>query len=234
MYEMTTRVGLSDVGPDGLMRYDAIIRAMVDCACAQTQDHVYDIAGMTKKHLGWFVVSWQVRLYDAPALCDRLMVRTYPYSFSGFIGKRHFAILTETGETAVTANSLWTWMDIEHARPVRIPDDFAKKYGMDDPPTEKWRGRKLSVPDDMEEKYDFNVSPMFLDTNGHMNNSYYVSAASRCLPDGCAPKEFYVEYRKQAMPDDRVIVKSAQTSDEITCTLNDGEGSTYAVVKFEL
>ena len=234
MYEVTTRVGLEQVGPDGKIQYDAILCEMVNCGCFQTQDLVYDIREMTKNHRGWFVVSWQVRIHRMPKLCEKLTVRTYPYGFSGFIGKRHFAILSESGETLVTANSLWTWMDLENARPVRIPKEFYERFGQDDPPAEEWPGRKLRVPDSMEEQFSFTVSPMFLDTNGHMNNSYYVMAAARCIPEGREAKALFVEYRKQAMPDARVMVKSAVTEDVVFVTLCDEDDDIYSVVKFEL
>ena len=234
MYECETRVGLDDVGPDGKMQYDTILRDMVNCACYQTQDHVYDINDMAKRHRGWFVVSWQVRVHRAPTLCEKLKVVTYPYKFSGFVGKRHFVILSESGEKLVTANSMWTWMDLLKVRPVRVPDEFLEKYGQDDPPKEEWPGRKISVPDDMEERFSFVVTPMFLDTNGHMNNSYYVMAASGCIPEGREAKAFFVEYRKQALPDAKVTVKSCVLEDEVFCTLCDENGEIYSVVKFEL
>ena len=177
------------------------------------------------------MVSWQVRIHKEPNLCDRLTVRTFPYEFSGFIGKRHFGIYSEDGETLVSANSLWTWMDIEKARPVRIPEEYKELFGIDEPPTEEWPGRKLAVPEDMKTNYGFKVEPMFLDTNGHMNNSYYVAAAEKCLGEDAVPKAFYVEYRKQAKSGDEVTVQSS--SDNGTVTLCDSEGDIYSVVKFE-
>ena len=234
MYEVESRVGLDAVGSDGRMQYDAMLREMVNCASFQTQDNVYDINEMSKKHRGWFVVSWQVRIHKTPAFCERLKVQTYPYGFSGFIGKRHFIVLSESGKKLITANSLWTWMDLSAARPVRIPDEFVEKFGMDEPPQEEWPGRKIVVPDELDSAFSFTVSPMFLDTNGHMNNSYYVMAAARCLPADSAVKSFFVEYRKQAMPDAYVSVKYAKLGDGAICTLCDTDDEIYSVVKFEL
>ena len=234
MYEIMTRVGLDAVGPDGRMQYDAMLREMVNCASFQTQDNVYDINEMAKKHRGWFVVSWQVRIFRTPQFCERLRICTYPYGFIGFIGKRHFEIFSETGEKLVIANSLWTWMDLLSSKPRRIPDEFTERFGQDDPPKEEWPGRKISIPETLLDRYAFNVSPMFLDTNGHMNNSYYVMAAARCIPEGCSVGAFFVEYRKQAMPDARVLVRSAEEPDGLICTLNDEDGEIFSVVRFEL
>ena len=140
MYEVKGRVGLDAVGPDGHITCDAILRELVNCSVYQTQDRVYDINEMVKKRRGWFVISWQVRIHDRIELADRITVQTYPYGFSGFVGKRHYKILSESGEVLVTANSLWTWMDIENTRPVRIPEDFKDLFGQDDPPEEEWPG----------------------------------------------------------------------------------------------
>ena len=233
MYEVKSRVGLDAVGPDGHITCDAILRELVNCSVYQTQDRVYDINEMVKKRRGWFVISWQVRIHDRINLADRITVQTYPYGFSGFVGKRYYKILSESGEVLVTANSLWTWMDIENTRPVRIPEDFKDLFGQDDPPAEEWPGRKLFVPEDMKEQYRFTVSPVFLDTNGHMNNSYYVAAAEKCLPAGNEVKSFFVEYRKQALPDAEVVASSGTDGDDVTVTLCDTDGDIYSVVKFE-
>ncbi len=233
MYEIKSRVGLDDVGPDGHMTCDAILRELVNCAVYQTQDRVYDINEMAAKHRGWFVISWQVRIHGEMKLADHLTVQTYPYNFVGFTGRRHFKMLSQSGELLVTANSLWTWMDIEAVRPVRIPEDFLDLFGQDDPPAEEWPGRKLAVPEEMKEDYRFTVSPVFLDTNGHMNNSYYVGAAQKCLKDGQQPKAFFVEYRKQALPDAEVVVSASDGEDELTVTLCDTVGDIYSVVRFE-
>ncbi|MCR5098105.1 MAG: hypothetical protein K6B14_04065 [Lachnospiraceae bacterium] len=233
MYEVKSRVGLDAVGPSGLIGADAILREMVNCAVYQTQDCVYDINEMAKKHRGWFVISWQVRIHGRMKLADALTIQTFPYDFMGFTGKRHFKILSDSGELLVSANSLWTWMDIEKVRPVRIPADFLDLFGQDGPPEEEWPGRKLMIPEDMTERYRFTVSPMFLDTNGHMNNSYYVSAAQKCLPDGMDPRAFYVEYRKQALPDAEVVACSSAPGDEMTVVMYDTDGEVYSVVRFE-
>ena len=233
MYEIKSRVGLDGVGPDDHITCDAILREMVNCGTFQTQDDVYDINEMVKKHRGWFVISWQVRIHKSIKLADRLLIQTFPYSFSGFIGKRYFKVFSESGELLVTANSLWTWMDIAAVRPVRIPGEFLERFGQDDPPEEEWPGRKITVPENMQERFRFSVSPMFLDTNGHMNNSYYVGAATKCLADGMVPKAFFVEYRKQALPDAEVVVSASEEKDELTVTLCDTGGDIYSVVKFE-
>ena len=233
MYEINSRVGLDAVGPGGHITCDVILREMVNCGSFQTQDDVYDINEMVKKHRGWFVISWQVRIHKSIQLADRLLIQTYPYGFSGFIGKRYFKIFSESNELLVTANSLWTWMDIEHVRPVRIPDEFLERFGQDEPPEEEWPGRKIAVPEDMHERFRFSVSPMFLDTNGHMNNSYYVGAAAKCLADDTMPRAFFVEYRKQALPDEEVVVSASDGEDELTVTLCDTNGDIYSVVRFE-
>ncbi len=233
MYEMKSRVGLDAADVQGYMGYDAIVREMVNCATYQVQDTVYDVYEMRKKDRGWFVVSWQVNINALPVMGQKLIVRTFPYEFKGFIGKRHFAILSEDEKPFVFANSMWTWMDLENARPVRIPDFIVNGFEMDSPPEGDWRSRKLPVPEELLEQYRFNVSPMFLDSNGHMNNSYYLTAAQRCLTDGMRPGAFYVEYRKQAMPDDEVIVFSHRDEEATTSIMKNPDGEIYAVVRFE-
>ena len=190
MYESEKRVGLDESDKNGRMNLSAIIKSMVDCGCFQTEDHVYDIVDMMKKGRGWFLISWQVRINRRPRLCERIKIQTFPYAFSGFIGKRYFKVLSDEGELLLTANSLWTWMDLKSSKPLRITDEMKEKYDQDDPPEEEWPGRKVTVFDDMKPDYEFTVTPLLLDTNGHMNNACYIDATERCLPEDAEVSAF--------------------------------------------
>ena len=72
----------------------------------------------------------------------------------------------------------------------------------------------------------------WIDSNHHVNNSYYVKTAYNELPEDVSVKRLRVEYRRQALYGDVLYPKTAREDSRIMVALCDQKGRPYAVTEF--
>ncbi len=229
MYEMNARVRFSEVDQKANLTIAALINYMQDCCTFQSEDCGFPLSYMLENKRGWFLMTWQIRIHKLPKMGDEIVVKTAPVMYKGIIATRGFLLENAAGETLASASSNWVLMDLIHQRPLRIPEDMKKAYEPFMTLPGEWMGRKLPTPSELSEVYRFTVNPLYLDTNGHMNNEYYVSAALKTMEDGFIPGEIRVEYRNQAKLGDEVIVE--KNNDAVQ--LRSPEGVVFAIVEMD-
>lgn len=232
MYEMKTRVPYQDVGAEGILTDTGLVKQFQNCCTFHCEDLGYGLPWLAEKHLGWFVISWQIHVHKRPRFGDEVYVQTLPYNLKGPMGNRNFLVLDSDRNVLAEANSIWLLMDLKAQSPYRIPKDMIEAFHQDEPLPISWPPRKIKIPNDREICYSFTVSPMHVDTNGHMNNAYYMDAAASALPADFAADEVYVEYKAQAHLNDEVIVSKIGISDGVQVVLENEEQEPYATILF--
>lgn len=233
MYEMKTRVPYQDVGADGILTDTGLVKQFQNCCTFHCEDLGYGLPWLAEKHLGWFVISWQIHVHKRPRFGDEVYVQTFPYALKGPMGNRNFLLLDSERNILAEANSIWLLMDLEAQSPHRIPKDMIEAFHQDEPLEILWPPRKIRIPTEREHCYSFTVAPMHVDTNHHMNNAYYMDAATAALDRSFTVGEIYVEYKTQALLGDEVIVSRAEIEDGIQVVLADTNDEAYATVIFK-
>lgn len=228
MYEMKTRVPYQDVNADGILTDTGLLKQFQNCCTFHCEDLGYGLPWLAERHLGWFVISWQIHVHKRPRFGDEVYVQTLPYALKGPMGNRNFLLLDQDRNVMVEANSIWLLMDLEAQSPHRIPKDMIEAFQEDKPLDISWPPRKITIPNEREICYSFTVSPMHVDTNSHMNNAYYMDAAASALPAEFSAHEVYVEYKTQARLRDEVVVTRAGNQ----VVLENSLGEPYATVVF--
>ena len=138
----------------------------------------------------------------------------------------------EKGKTLAYANSIWVYMDVKNARPVKVPKKMVEIYGLEPKLEMNKAERKIHVPDDIEEAGSIVVPRFFIDSNHHMNNEKYILIAKQLLPEELAVKEIRVEYRKEAKLGDEIFSYISRENERYTVLLADKDKKPYAVLAF--
>ena len=206
MYEMKERVRFSEVDENARLSLAALINDFQDCCTFQSEDRGFPLSYMQENKRGWFLMTWQIRIGSLPRMGDLITVKTAPVVYKGLIATRGFLLEDDKGAVLVSAMSNWVLMDLQHQKPLRIPEEMKQAYLPYMELPGEWMGRKLPTPEGLTEVFRFTVDPTFLDTNHHMNNERYVTAALQAFPEKKPLKEIRVEYRNQAREKDEVIV----------------------------
>ena len=167
---------------------------------------------------------------------EQVVIGTIPYEFKAIMGMRNFWMDTAEGERLAVANSVWTLLDMEEMKLLRIPEEISGKYELSPKLEMDYSPRKIAVPKTGGETLEeITVRLHHLDTNQHMNNAQYVHFAAMYLPADAEVTELRVEYKRQAMLGDHIIPVLYRTADNILLvSMNGTDGQPYAVVEMHL
>lgn len=130
------------------------------------------------------------------------------------------------------ANSLWTYLNSESGRPVRIDEGIAGMYSLEPKYDMDYADRKIPLPEGMLAKDPFLAEVHHLDTNHHVNNGQYVKMAGLYLPGDFEIAQMRAEYRKSALLGDLICPRVHEEEQKVVVSLNDGAGNPFTIVEF--
>ncbi len=206
MYQYNSRVSYSEVDANLNLTYFNLVNYMQDCSCFHSDDVGVGVRYLAPKELGWFVTTYEIHIIRMPSYMERIRISTYPYQVKGMMARRIYTMETENGELLMYADSLWVLMDLQHLRPARLSEEIIAAYPEDsNRPVFNFSRNKLHYDNDGELVGKFKVNENHIDTNSHMNNSWYIDITRRYLPS----EDFNtitVNYKKAALLFDELDV----------------------------
>lgn len=233
MYSFQSRVRYSELSWDERLSIPAIVDYFQDCSTFQSGELGRGIAWLNEHHRCWVVNSWQVKILKRPGLAELITIGTWPHAMRGMFGERNFCLRDRDGQDLVQAESLWTYMNTETMKPVKVDADVLSAYQLEDALPVAWKGRKISIPEKLVRKEDIVVGCQLLDTNGHVNNGKYVLLAMEYVPRDFSVVAFRVEYKRSVLLGERMIPYVAQDENCILVVFKNEENQVDTVVEFE-
>ncbi len=231
MYSFNSRVRYSEVGEDKLLSLNGIINYFQDCSTFQSEGLKVGVGVLEEQHRIWVLSSWQIVVERYPALCEEIRISTWPYYFQGFCGYRNFTMADGDGRILAYANSLWSFLDTDTWRPVRVPEEIEKVYVLEEKLDMNYASRKVPMPKDGEMGRAFAVQKHHLDTNHHVNNGQYIQMAREYIPEDFHIRQMRAEYKRQAVLGDMIYPVVQQEDGRYCVALCDELGRPYAVVE---
>lgn len=214
MYTYKKKVLFSDVDATEHMSLGSLMDAMQDCVNINSESIGRGISYMLEKKRTWFAISWNIEIKRIPGIFEDIVVKTWPYDFATSIGYRNVIIEDQNGEDIVCADSMWTLMDMNTGRPVRIEEEDAKGYDLEERyPMEKL-GRKVRLPKEFEDMDTVKVKKADIDYNGHMSNAKYILLAYEYLSREERFDRIRVEYKNQARFGEELRIGRAVATEE--------------------
>ncbi len=232
MYKWDGRVRFSEVGEDKRLTLDSIVNYFQDCSTFQSEDLGNGMEVLESMQRVWVLSSWQIVVNEYPKLGEKIVTGTWPYNFQRFLGSRNFIMYGADGRVIAYANSLWTYLNSENGRPVRVDDAIAGLYQIEPKYDMDYADRKISLPEGMTAKEPFAVDVHHLDTNHHVNNGQYVKMAGLYLPKGFVIGQMRAEYKKSALLGDKICPMVYYGEEQVVVSLNDETGRAFTVVEF--
>ena len=236
MYSFESRIRYSEVDRSRRLTVEKLIDYFQDCTTFQSEGLGVGLDYMQERHIAWVINYWQISLARRPAMGEQVVIGTIPYEFKAIMGMRNFWMDTAEGERLAVANSVWTLLDMEEMKLLRIPEEISGKYELSPKLEMDYSPRKIAVPKTGGETLEeITVRLHHLDTNQHMNNAQYVHFAAMYLPADAEVTELRVEYKRQAMLGDHIIPVLYRTADNILLvSMNGTDGPPSAVVEMHL
>lgn len=176
----------------------------------------YDARGLTHEKLlalgEAFLLSRAVlRIHTCPVARDVLTITTWENGARGAHVQRVFEMTDQTGRLCVSAKSDWILVD-PRTRKILRPSSFtAKPLGHCPKEIDCPDPRKIVLPKDgLAELGNREIRWSDLDGNGHLYSGNYGDIVWDALPPTFqerAPREFYINYSKEATQGDTLQLK---------------------------
>lgn len=227
MFKFTSKVRYSETDETGYLGVPRIIDYFQDCSNFQSDELGVGRAYLEERHLAWVLSFWQIVIHRRPAMGETIYSGTFPYEFKGCMGLRNFLLEDESGERIVSANSIWTLLDMQSGRPVKAGSDISEQYTIEEKLPMEYAARKLTIPQEGQVLEPIKVSREYIDTNHHMNNAKYVAAAMNFVPSHLEVKELRIEYKKQAYLGDIIYPFVASIEGGLAISLRDADENPY-------
>lgn len=202
MYTYQTRIRYSELDETGHLKLEALLDHFQDCSTFQSEDLGLGVKYLRKQNMVWVMSSWQIVVERYPKLGETVTLGTLPYDFKGFIGYRNFLMEDMEGKQIACANSIWSLIDTESGRFVKLSEEMQEKYVLEPKLQMEYAPRKIALPENMQRGREIVIRPHHLDTNHHVNNGQYVKIAMDALEKECHVRQLRAEYKKQVYLND--------------------------------
>lgn len=236
MYTHEKKILFSDIDMSAKMSVSGILNALQDCVNINSESIGRGIKYMKETARAWFAISWNIEIKRYPEMFEDVVVKTWPYAFSASMGYRNVIITDSDGNDIICADSIWTLVDTNTGRPVKITDEDRKGYDTEtEYPIEK-SGRKIKLPKDIPHAGEVKVCRADIDFNGHMSNARYIQMAMEYVPFDADITRIRVEYKKQSKYGEKLsvgcIYEDAECGGHYILTFTGEEGQVRAIVEF--
>lgn len=233
MYSYDAIVRYSETGGSLKANAATIANYFQDCAILHSEEVGIGLNYLEEHHRAWFLVSWQIYIDRYPVLGEKITVRTWPYGFKGSLGFRNIEILDSEGNSIVKAATMWSYVDTEAMRSMRIEQEVAEAYPIYPKLDMEYASRKIELFENHQMLDTRAVMAYQIDSNNHMNNEAYIALALEYADNTSEIKCVKAEYKKQFMKDDKIVIKKAVCDNKQQFILCDEEDAVHCIVMFE-
>ncbi|MCR4782830.1 MAG: acyl-[acyl-carrier-protein] thioesterase [Lachnospiraceae bacterium] len=231
MYELKTRIRFSETDSSGKLTINGLINYFQDVSTFHSEGTDFGIESLKAENIGWMIFSWDIKINRLPKLCDEVVIQTKSVGFKGLFAFRDF-IMKENDEVLAMAHSVWSIIDLDRMLPKKITPEMMEQYGKEDPLPGEWFERKLNEPKEKELVESAKIERYHLDTNGHMNNQYYVDFALSAISDKLDINRVRVSYKHQVVLGENVDIYLGKDDEETKRVTLEKDGTTCAVICF--
>lgn len=232
MFCFESVVRYSEIDANGYMTLPSVLDLLQDCCTFQSEEIGAGLEYLRNTHRAWVLSSWQVVICRYPKMGEKIKAYTWPYRFKSFIGYRNFKVEDAQGAVIAYANSIWSFLDTDSGRPVKVPKEIEERYIFDPPYEMAYADRKIRMAEGMRDEEAIRVGRFHIDTNHHVNNSKYIMMAEEYLPEGFKVGELRAEYKKAAVLSDMIYPRVREMPNSVQVSLDNGKREPYAVIEF--
>lgn len=204
----------------------SIINYFCDIATKQSEDMNVGLKYMEENKMAWVLYKWDINVKEYPIHEDIVNVTTTPKCFEKFYAYRHFDVTNSKGEKIIDALSQWLLMDTEKRKLKRIPQELFNSYDLEELKCGEIKIPKISKIKKVDNEKVFNVRYSDIDTNGHVNNTKYVSWIIETIPLeivlNCTLKNLNITYKKETVfgNEVKVLCEIEDNDDVVICKHN--------------
>ncbi len=252
MYEFKTRTRYSEYDENGRMRLLALLNYLQNTSSYHSFDSGLSVEYYKNAHKAWLINYWDIHIEALPDEETYITMGTSPHDIKGLFAYRNFWLKdTNTDKYYLKADSVWFMVDTDSLMPIKPTDADIAPFGA----SENVLGLKADtrkVRFDAAEGFthiaDIPVARHLLDTNHHVNNVHYISAAFEAMldtdfiEDSAYPSRIRVEYKHAATLGDTLVISAkhapaddandSNSNDKIWVAVRGKDSTEYCNIEF--
>lgn len=207
VFSTQLRLRNKDVDCHRRLRTSVLFELMQEASIRHTEELGMGREMTLDRGLLWMVTLQRAEIARMPEYDERITLESWPGKTMHLLFPRYYRVLSETGETLLSASALWALVDQQTRRMV-----FPDRYGVTIEGVTT--GREIDLPSPPRRAAGdvgtlFTVPYSYTDLNGHMNNTRYFDLAEDIIPaaaEGRHLREIAVEYANEAKLGDELRV----------------------------
>lgn len=197
-----------------IIQFPRLLEFIMEASLLHTEASGIPLSWFMENNKGWIINNYKIELERYPKWKEKIQIATWPSSKIGFVSERSFSLRDENNIEFGRVQTQWLLLDLLKKKPVRISNELVKAYGeMRDPVAVK----DLSSISDhafiVLDQIGYTISPLDIDTNGHVNNTKYISWAFDVHNITEKPKHIFIRYNKECFEGERVLIELAEDRD---------------------
>ncbi len=172
-----------EVGFNKEANITTIINLFQDVFVFQLENIGMGLGYLDDHSITWMVLKWDIQIFKKPIYGEKIKIKMYPISLKKFYMYIRYQVLNENGEILAEAVSSWMLIDTMKGKPQKITEELYSLYGLTLDDNVPIPIDKINLTGELELKKTYNVGYSDIDTNGHANNSKYISWALNAIPE---------------------------------------------------
>lgn len=237
MFVQSCHIRYSEIDRSGRLSMEGLLRLFQDIGYRHAYERGLGLSFTEKELHTWYLLSWDIRMVEAPLLGQEVHMETFFYELIGPVAHKNILMKDENGKVLAYADTMWVYMDIRTQEPAKVPDgqwpkeDYADSF----PVPEKMR-RIPNIRENaegVESLQGLALKDSLLDTNRHANNTKLTLLAMELAGADLGCVHLRAEFKKQVF--EKSIMKPCRKTNgkEIILSLKDEQGKDYATFLFE-
>ncbi len=181
-FEKNYNIHFYETGLRKQLRITNLMNYFEEVALMQSEERKVGLDYYRENGVIWMLHKWDITIHKPPVFEQRIRIRTLPVSMAGFMGFRQFWVYDENGDTLISAQSAWIFVNTQSKRPMRVTENMKRAYGHLGQPESKLDMAEVPSLQKADFSKEFNVRHADIDINEHVNNVRYVDWALEALP----------------------------------------------------
>lgn len=183
---------------------------MVEIAHHDAERRGWGYSGMIAQNQAWVFLRALIRVERMPEWGESIRIRTWPKTMEGITAYRDIQIRDAGGEVIISATTLWSIIDLEKRKPVRLtPGEYrvgnnAPMHAVEEKPV------KIHGSDALHPVNSFRAAYNHTDMNLHVNNARYIDWVMNEMPGGLIRerciREIQVNFNAELVLNDKVEI----------------------------
>lgn len=236
-YEYRVRIGLKDIGIEGLCKNKSILSYLEDAAGFHSDFVGCGIPKLNEENITWVILDWKLKIISRPKYGEEIVIQTWSKKPKKYYAYRDFKVIDKEGKILAIATSKWVLIDFISGGLKTISSEMMDKYEPEeDNVFVDLEPEKTKEPDGYEYSKEFSVSRNYIDVNRHMNNIHFLDFVYDTLPDDEFEKSEFknvrITYKNEIKYGSKVKSFYKKKDEKCIVVLKDDlENKIYAIVE---